>query len=138
MRLRSILPAALALVLGLAASALAQGEGIPSLKGTWESTNFHLHAQKTGFTQSQEKAVMVVTEQQDRVFTGSVRWSGKVNGEDQFSGVIDVNNVNFYLAGHSDGLRLGRFEGPDRLVFYFLSPGGANPRAGYVDYRRVR
>ncbi|MFP5259235.1 MAG: hypothetical protein ACLGQH_09450 [Acidobacteriota bacterium] len=138
MRVRVALLSLAVLLLGLPALALAQGEGIPKLTGTWESTGYHLHSQKNGFIQTGEKAVMVITEQQDRVFAGTVRWSGKVSGEDAFSGVIDVNNVNFYLAGHTDGLRLGRFEGPDRLIFFFLAPGGDNPRAGYVEYRRVR
>jgi len=126
------------LILGFAGAATAQDEGIPNMTGTWEATGYHMHDQKNGFTHADEKAVMVIKEQQGRVFSGEVTWSGKVNGKDVFSGVIDKNNANFYLAGHTDGVRLGRLEGPDRLVFYFLAPGGDNPRAGYVDYRRAQ
>ena len=138
MRLRPTLFSLAVLLLGLTATAMAQDEGIPKLTGTWEATGYHMHDQKNGFSHANEKATMVIAEQQDRVFHGDVRWSGKFTGKDTFSGVIDKNNADFYLAGHSDGLRLGRLEGPDKLVFYFLAPGGTNPRAGYVEYRRVK
>lgn len=139
MRLSLALFSLAVLVLGLAAPVLAQDARIPQLTGTWEATAFHLHSQKNGFIDGRgEKAVLVVKEQQGRVFHGEVSWSGKVSGKDTFSGVIDKNGDDFYFVGHSDALRLGKLEGPDAMVFYYLSPGGDNARAGYVEYRRVR
>ncbi|MHC1788250.1 hypothetical protein [Solidesulfovibrio sp.] len=141
MRLRIAVASLAILALAFAAKAQAQAQDtrIPQLTGTWAATAFHMHSQKAGFTTGQgEKATLVVTEQQGRVFHGEVTWSGKVSGKDTFSGVIDKNGDDFYFVGHSDALRLGKLEGPDAMVFYYLSPGGNNPRAGYVEYRRVK
>ena len=139
MRLPLALFSMAVLVLGLAAPALAQDARIPQLTGAWQATGFHMHSQKNGFVNGQgEKAVLVVKEQQGRVFHGEVTWTGKVSGKDTFSGVIDKNGDDFYFVGHGDALRLGKLEGPDAMVFYYLSPGGDNPRAGYVEYRRVQ
>ena len=139
MRLPLVLVSLAVLLLGLSGPARAQDARIPQLTGTWAATAFHMHSQKNGFTNGQgEKATLVIKEQQGRVFHGEVSWSGKVSGKDTFSGVIDKNGDDFYFVGHSDALRLGKLEGPDAMVFYYLSPGGDNPRAGYVEYRRVQ
>lgn len=121
-----------------AGPARAQTPKVPQLTGTWEATGYFMHDAKNGFTTASGKtATMVIREQKGRVFAGEVTWTGKVSGKDTFSGVIDKDGDNFYFVGHGDGLRLGKLEGPDALVFYYLAPGGNNPRAGYVEYRRV-
>ena len=112
---------------------------IPNLVGIWEAKNFQLHHKIHGFIKAEGKtAKLVVTTQEGRVFHGTVEWGDKAPGKDNFSGVIDKDNVSFYLAGHTEGLRLGKMEGPDAFTFYYVVPGGANPRAGYVEYKRVK
>jgi hypothetical protein len=136
-RLILLLLAVCILVPAIPAQVAAQGQTIPQIVGTWEAVGFAMHDQKHGFTTGPGKsATMVIKEQQGRVFAGEVTWGGKTTGKDTFSGVIDKNGEEFYFIGHTDGLRLGKLEGPDAMVFYFLSPGGNNPRAGYVEYRR--
>jgi hypothetical protein len=121
----------------LPARVQAQGQQIPKLVGTWEAAGYAMHDTKHGFTTGdKQSATLVIKEQQGRVFTGEVTWGGKTAGKDTVSGVIDKNGEEFYFIGHADGLRLGKLEGPDAMVFYFLSSGGNNPRAGYVEYRR--
>ncbi|MFZ5427133.1 MAG: hypothetical protein ACOZEN_09165 [Thermodesulfobacteriota bacterium] len=133
---------ALAAVMLLALPALAQqtaGQGaIPQMKGTWKAGPFHLHHKTHGFVQNRDQAAtLVVADQQGRVFHGHVEWGGKAPGKDTFSGVIDKDNVTFYMAGHTDGIRIGKIEGPDAFTFYYVTPGGPNPRAGYVEYKRA-
>ncbi|GFK92278.1 hypothetical protein NNJEOMEG_00100 [Fundidesulfovibrio magnetotacticus] len=124
----------------LAAPALAQQPGpIPNLVGTWEAGPFELHHKSHGFIMNKgQSAKLVVTAQEGRVFHGSVEWGNKAPGKDTFSGVIDKDNVTFYLAGHEEGLRLGKLDGPDAFTFYYLVPGGKNPRAGFVEYKRKK
>ncbi len=114
-------------------------QAIPYMVGTWQAGGFHLHHKVHGFIKDDGKqTTFVVKEQNGRVFHGSVAWSGKAPGKDTFSGVIDKDNVTFYLAGHMEGLRIGKMEGPDAFTFYYVVPGGKNPRAGYVDYKRAK
>ena len=138
MPMRRALLVLVALLLAVpAVSAQAQSQGIPQLVGTWEAAGFAMHDTKNGFvTGDKQSATLVVKEQHGRVFSGEVSWTGKVTGKDTFSGVIDKNGEEFYFVGHKDALRLGKLEGPDAMVFYYLSPGGDNPRAGYVEYKR--
>ena len=132
----------LSLTFLLAASALAQPSqpaAIPNLVGKWEAGPFTLHHKAHGFIKEEGKsATLVVHEQNGRVFHGAVEWGGKAPGKETFSGVIDKDNVNLYIAGHGEGLRLGKMEGPDAFTYYYIVPGGANPRAGLVDYKRVK
>jgi hypothetical protein len=66
-------------------------------------------------------------------------WSTKKSpGKDTFSGVIDKNGVTFYVAGHTDALRLGKMNGPDAFTLYIVAPGGSNPRAGFAEFKRVK
>ncbi|BAH77093.1 hypothetical protein [Solidesulfovibrio magneticus] len=138
MRMRRALLVLFALLLAApAVSAQAQSQGIPQLVGTWETAGFAMHDTKNGFvTGDKQSATLVIKEQHGRVFSGEVSWTGKVTGKDTISGVIDKNGEEFYFVGHKDALRLGKLEGPDAMVFYYLSSGGDNPRAGYVEYKR--
>jgi len=139
MLLRHIVLVAVCFLASLAATPARAGDDhIPSLTGTWEAVGYAMHDKAGGFASAPGKtATMVIKEQQGRVFHGEVAWTGKRAGKDTFSGVIDKDGDSFYFVGHNDALRLGKLEGPDALVFYYLAPGGANPRAGYVEYRRV-
>ena len=131
--------AALLLVCCLSVPALAKGKAVPNLVGTWRAEVFHLHHGKHGFISSQDKdAKLTVTDQKGRIFHGTVEWGGAAPGKDTVSGVIDKDNKSFYMIGHSDGVRIGKMEGPDAFTFYYLSPGQPNPRAGYVEYKRVK
>ena len=138
MLMRRALLVLIALLLALpAVSAHAQGQRIPDIVGTWEAVGFALHDAKNGFvTGDKQAATLIIKEQKGRIFAGEVTWTGKTTGKDTFSGVIDKNGEDFYFVGHKDALRLGKLEGPDAMVFYYLSPGGDNPRAGYVEYQR--
>ncbi|EKO39175.1 MAG: hypothetical protein B193_2109 [Solidesulfovibrio magneticus str. Maddingley MBC34] len=138
MLMRRALLVLVALLLAVpAVSAQAQSQGVPDIVGTWEAVSFALHDAKHGFTTSDgQAATFVVKEQRGRVFAGEVTWGGKTPGSDAVSGVIDKNGEDFYFVGHKDAVRLGKLEGPDAMVFYYLSPGGDNPRAGYVEYKR--
>ncbi|WP_027190911.1 hypothetical protein [Fundidesulfovibrio putealis] len=125
----------------LAASAMAaqQDAAIPNLVGNWIAGTSHLHHGKQGFINiDADSAKLTVTDQKGRVFHGVVEWAGKAPGKDTFSGVIDKDNVTFYMAGHTDAVRIGKMEGPDAFTFYFLHAGGPNPRAGFVEYKRVK
>jgi len=136
--MRTLLAATLLTVL-LAFPALAQqAAGIPKLTGVWEAESFQLHHKGKGFLKGPDKARLTVKEQEGRVIHGTVEWGGKAPGKDAFSGVIDKDNVTFYLAGHGEGLRIGKMEGPDAFTFYYIVPGGKAPRAGYVEYKRAR
>ena len=138
MLMRRALLILVALLLAVpAVSAQAQSQGVPNIVGTWEAASFAMHDTKNGFvTGDKQSATLVIKEQHGRVFSGEVSWTGKVTGKDTFSGVIDKNGEDFYFVGHKDALRLGKLEGPDAMVFYYLSSGGDNPRAGYVEYKR--
>ena len=140
MRMRHVLLTLAALLLAApAVSVHAQGQRLPDLVGTWESAGHAMHDTKHGFTTGDKQAAtLIIKEQHGRVFTGEVSWTGKASGKDTFSGVIDKNGEDFYFVGHKDAMRLGKLEGPDDLVFYFLSSGGDNPRAGYVEYKRKK
>lgn len=123
----------------LAVNAFAQDAKIPNLVGDWSAGKSDLHHGKQGFINIEPtSAKLTVTDQKGRVFHGVVEWYGKAPGKDTFSGVIDKDNVTFYMAGHSDAVRIGKMEGPDAFTFYFLHAGGPNPRAGYVEYKRVK
>jgi hypothetical protein len=111
---------------------------IPDLKGKWESTS-QMHFKKHGHQKSDKNAQLVVLSQEGRVFHGTVGWSTKSSpGKDTFSGVIEKDGVTFYAAGHSDGLRIGKMDGPDAFTLYIVVPGGANPRAGFAEFKRVK
>lgn len=154
--LRAIL-SALALTVFLAVPALAQQPAptpppgqppmmgqkapaaIPNLVGKWEGGDYQLHHKVHGFiTNKGNASTLVIKEQEGRVFHGFVEWTGKAPGKDTFSGVIDKDNVTFYFAGHKDALRIGKMEGPDAFTYYYISPGGENPRAGLVEYKRAK
>jgi hypothetical protein len=123
----------------MAASANAQQAAIPNLKGTWKGQAFGLHHSKHGYVkESGESAKLTIDEQQGRLFHGTVEWGGKTPGKDSFSGVIDKDNVTFYMAGHVDGIRIGKLDGPDALTFYYLAHGPQDARAGYVEYKRLK
>lgn len=124
----------------LASGAQAQvAKAIPDLKGTWEAAG-QMHHKAYGHTKDQvTTSKLVVLSQEGRVFHGTVGWSTeKVPGTDTFSGVIDKDGVTFYIAGHADGIRIGKLEGKDAFAFYVLQPGGANPRAGFAEFKRVK
>lgn len=124
----------------LASGAQAQdAKAIPDLKGTWEGSG-QMHHKAHGHQNEQAKiSKIVVLSQEGRVFHGTVGWNTKkVPGKDSFSGVIDKDGVTFYVAGHTDGIRIGKLEGADAFTFYILQPGGANPRAGFAEFKRVK
>jgi hypothetical protein len=114
-------------------------KAIPDLKGTWEAAS-QMHHKVHGHKKDQGKtSKIVVLSQEGRVFHGTVGWNTeKVPGKDSFSGVIDKDGVTFYVAGHTDGIRIGKLEGPDAFTFYILHPGGTNPRAGFAEFKRVK
>jgi len=112
---------------------------VPNLVGVWQAGEFRLHHKAQGFIKNEgQSATLVIKEQDGRVFHGSVEWGGKAPGKDTFSGVINKDNVTFYLAGHLEGMRIGNMEGQDAFTLYYIVPGGPNPRAGYVEYKRAK
>ena len=52
--------------------------------------------------------------------------------------MIDKDGVTFYVAGHDEGLRIGKMEGPDAFTLYTLVPGRNNPKAGLSEFTRVK
>lgn len=131
--------AALFMTCLLATGVQAQdAKSIPDLKGTWESTS-QLHFKEQGHVKSEGKAgKLEVLSQEGRVIHGAIEWNHKQSGKETFSGVIDKDGVTFYLAGHTEGIRIGKLEGPDAFTLYILVPGGAKPRAGLAEYKRVK
>jgi hypothetical protein len=134
------------IAIAFAASLLASGvqaqdaKAIPDLKGTWQGSA-EMHHKLHGHVKHDNKSMtnMVVLSQEGRVFHGTLDWANKkAPGKDGFSGVIDKDGVTFYMAGHTEGMRIGKLEGSDALTLYILAPGGANPRAGFAEYKRVK
>jgi hypothetical protein len=123
----------------LATGAQAQdAKSIPNLKGIWESTS-QMHYKEQGHIKPEGKAgTLEVLSQDGRVIHGAIEWNHKTSGKETFSGVIDKDGVTFYLAGHTEGIRIGKLEGPDAFTLYILIPGGATPRAGLAEYKRVK
>ena len=123
----------------LSTTAQAQGANtIPNLMGKWEGAS-QMHHKALGHLKAEAKpAEVVVLSQEGRVFHGVAHWSNKSPGKDTFSGVIDKDGVTFYVAGHTEGIRIGKLEGPDAFTFYILQPGGPNPRAGFAEFKRVK
>jgi len=114
-------------------------KAIPDLKGTWEGTA-HLHHKLHGHVKDDTKTNHLVIESQEgRVIHGTGSWANKkISGKTVISGVIDKDGVTLYMAGHSEGTIIGKLDGPDALTLYVLAPGGANPRAGFVEFKRVK
>lgn len=112
---------------------------IPNLKGTWEGIG-EMHHKVHGHVKHDSKmSNLVVLSQEGRVIHGTIDWANKkAPGKDEFSGVIDKDGITFYMAGHAEGMRIGKLDGPNALTLYILAPGGANPRAGFADYKRVK
>ena len=99
-----------------------------------------MHLKTHGHVKPEGKSgKLVVLSQEGRVFHGEVEWSyAKDSGKTGFSGVIDKDNVTFYAVGHTEGIRIGKMEGPDAFTLYILIPGGENPRAGLAEFSRVK
>jgi hypothetical protein len=123
----------------LASGAQAQeAKNIPNLKGTWEAAG-QMHHKVHGHIKSGEiSSKLVVESQEGRVIHGYVGWTSKASGKDKFSGVIDKDGTTFYLAGHTEGTRIGKLDGPDALTLYVIVPGGKTPRAGLAEFKRVK
>ena len=136
-RILAVLVGVLALCAG---SALAQ-DAIPNLKGTWNVAASEFHVKGKGLLGEGAIGVWKFEEQKGRIFHGVVEWDvkGKSHkGSDGFSGVIAKDNKTLYIAGHSEGLRIGNIDGPDSMTMYFIIPGGAEPRAGFAELERVK
>ena len=132
-----IVAVSLSFLLGTTAQA-QDANNIPNLIGKWEGSG-QVHHKKHGHLKGETKpAQLVVLSQEGRVFHGHVGWSNKSPGKDTFSGVIDKDGVTFYVAGHTEGMRIGKLEGSNAFTFYFLQPGGPNPRAGFAEFKRVK
>ncbi len=112
---------------------------IPDLKGTWEGAA-HLHHKLHGHVKDDTKTNNLVFESQEgRVIHGTVGWANKkVSGKNAISGVIDKDGVTLYMVGHTEATIIGKLDGPDALTLYVLVPGGANPRAGFIEFKRVK
>lgn len=123
----------------LPAAQAQDAKPIPDLKGTWTG-NVEMHHKVHGHVKHAERmSNFVVLSQEGRVFHGTLDWANKkATGADGFSGVIDKDGITFYMAGHGDGMRIGKLDGPDAFTMYFVTPGGANPRAGFSEYKRVK
>lgn len=124
----------------LVSGAYAQdAKAIPDLKGTWEG-NGEMHHKVHGHVKHDSKiSNLVVLSQEGRVFHGTIDWANKkAPGKDEFSGVIDKDGVTLYMAGHAEGVRIAKLDGPNAMTLYIMTPGGANPRAGFSEYKRVK
>jgi len=114
-------------------------KAIPDLKGTWQGSGEMHHKVHGHVKHDTQMTNLVVLSQEGRVFHGTFDWANKkASGKDAFSGVIDKDGVTLYLAGHTEGMRIAKLDGPNALTLYFLVPGGTNPRAGFADYKRVK
>ncbi len=136
---KPLIATAFAVCLMLHAAYAQDAKAIPDLKGTWEG-NGEMHHRLHGHVKHDTKiSNLVVLSQEGRVIHGTIDWANKkAPGKDEFSGVIDKDGVTLYMAGHVEGIRIGKLDGPNDLTLYILVPGGANPRAGFADYKRVK
>jgi len=135
---RMLSTTAVAICLAATSVQAEEVKAIPDLKGTWEASS-HVHYQAHGHVKAEAKTGTVTVLSQDgRVFHGKVGWTTKASGSDTFSGVIDKDGVTFYVAGHTEGIRIGKLEGPDAFTLYILVPGGTKPRAGFAEFKRVK
>jgi len=114
-------------------------KAIPDLKGTWEGSG-QMHHKLHGHVKDDTKTNKLVIESQEgRVINGTVGWANKkVSGKNAISGVIDKDGVALYMVVHTQATIIGKLEGPDAMTFYVLAPGGANPRAGFIEFKRVK
>jgi hypothetical protein len=136
----SIIAAAFTVGLLTSGAQAQDAKSVPDLKGIWQGTG-EMHHKLHGHVKHDNKLMtnMVVLSQEGRVFHGTIDWANKkAPGKDVFSGVIDKDGVTFYMAGHAEGMRIGKLEGSDALTLYILVPGGTNPRAGFAEYKRVK
>ncbi len=123
-----------------ATAALAQDAAIPDLKGAWESSS-HFHHKDIGYDKAAPKTgKMVIASQDGRIFEGAIEWkTSRASGQDAFSGVIEKDNKTLLLAAHGEfTIRVCKIDGPDAITMYVLTPGGDKPRAGLVEFTRVK
>jgi len=136
---KPLIATALAACLILPAAYAQDAKTIPDLKGKWEGTAETHHKNFGHVKHTSKMSNLVVLSQEGRVFHGTLDWANKkAPGKDGFSGVIDKDGVTLYMAGHAEGIRIGKLDGPDALTLYIMTPGGANPRAGFAEYKRVK
>ncbi|THB64709.1 MAG: hypothetical protein D6E12_14325 [Desulfovibrio sp.] len=110
----------------------------PSLVGEWQGrAQYHskLHGHVT--PEPGVYTPLTIATQEGGVFSGYLSWNDAHVGQDDFSGVFDMDGQTFYTAGHVSGIRIGKMQGPDTFILYFLIPGTENPCAGFVTYTRV-
>ena len=113
------------LLISLLCSVAFAEEVVPNLIGTWEGTSV-MHKKGEGFKEGKAPVTFVIKEQEGRVFFGEKVWI--LNGEEckeEFSGVISIDNTQFYIAEHVDGLTIGDIVSEDEIVVYYLEPGEA-------------
>jgi hypothetical protein len=111
----------------------------PSLKGAWQASAQMHHKNKGHAKPEGMVSKMEVLSQEGRVFHGTLVWNhSKSKGNETFSGVIDKDEKTFYIAGHTEGIRIGKMDGSDAFTFYILVPGGTNPRAGLAEFKRIK
>ncbi|GAB7080575.1 hypothetical protein [Megalodesulfovibrio paquesii] len=126
----------------ISTAAAQEAAKIPNLAGTWEGGH-EMHFKNKGFLKHAGKgeplsSQLVVERQEGQVLHGHVGWKHKDVGQDTFSGVIENDGQTFYLVGHTEGIRIGKMDGPDAFTLYILQPGGTNPRAGLSRFTRVK
>lgn len=128
-------------ILALCAGTALSQDAIPDLTGTWNVAASAFHVKGKGLIDEGVIGVWKFEEQKGRIFHGVVEWDvkGKAHkGSDAFSGVIAKDDKTVYIAGHSEGLRIGSIDGPDSITMYFIVPGGPQPRAGFAELTRAK
>ena len=91
------------------------GSAIPNLTGTWTGTMLG-YEEMTGFTDYNNAPItMVVTEQQGRLFAGSLKFGSGSSGTLAMAGVISRDGRTFALVENANGYTTGEFTGTDTI-----------------------
>lgn len=102
----------------------ADSETVPSLIGNWTGTSVG-HNQESGyFGEESYSYILSITEQQGRVFNGTLFEEGiKGHNEYTFSGIIGHDMRTLHLAEHQKGKDIGYLLTPDELELILLVEG---------------
>jgi len=97
----------------------------PNLVGNWTGPMYG-YIEGTGYTTfSDETMTMMVTEQDDRVFSGVMKFSNKVKSwEDKpFAGIIDRDGRALTIVEEGGGFSSGSIIAPDEIELTYLDIG---------------
>lgn len=112
------------------------GGAIPNLVGKWQG-KATMHGKIHGF-ELLPSMTFIVEEQEGRIFKGRKEWKsrGKEYAEG-FSGLINKDNKQLFLAEHQGGIDIGEITSRDQIILYYLKDG-RNASAAIYELKRLK